>query len=115
MLDDLNTPMALAELFSLAKQANTAKDIEQKRTLKSSMLACGSWLGILQQDPEQWFQGVAHANDVDASKIEQMIEQRNSAKANKDWAGADQIRDELTAMGVVLEDSAQGTKWKLER
>jgi len=115
MLDDLNTPMALAELFSLSKQANTATDIEHKRSLKASMLACGSWLGILQQDPEHWFQGVTHANDVDASKIEQMIESRNTAKASKDWSVADRIRDELTAMGVVLEDSAQGTKWKLDR
>ncbi len=115
MLDDLNTPRALAELFALAKQVNTTSDRVERGRLKASMLACGVWLGILQQNPEDWFQGSAQTSAVDTARIEQLIAARNAAKATKDWSAADRIRDELHAMGVQLEDSATGTKWKLER
>ena len=112
MLDDFNTPKALAELFNLAKQANTAETMEQKISLKASLLQCGEWLGLLQQDPEQWFAG--DVSDVDASEIDQLIADRAQAKADKDWARADQIRDILTAKNIVLEDGANGTTWRLE-
>ncbi len=115
MLDDLNTPKALAELFALAKRANTSQDSNERAQIKAAMLACGEWLGILHSDPEQWFQGDTQSSDIDEATIESLIEQRNLAKSNKDWPTADRIRDEITAMGVVLEDSATGTKWKLDR
>ena len=113
MLDDLNTPKALAELFALAKAANTATDAEQRVLLKKAILAGGRWLGLLQQDPEVWFQRGDGNNDVE--EIERLIEQRAQAKADKDWATADRLREQLTAMQVVLEDGPEGTQWKRER
>lgn len=109
--DDLNTPKALSELFALAKQANTTDDPEQRRQIKANLLHSGELLGLLQQDPEQWFAG-----DVDnADEIEQLIIERAQAKANKDWQRADEIRDLLAAKHVVLEDGANGTSWRIEK
>jgi cysteinyl-tRNA synthetase len=67
-------------------------------------------LGIAQQQPEQFLQG--EQDDEEVAKIEALIEQRLTARANKDWAAADAARDALTAMGVVLEDSAGKTTWR---
>jgi len=69
-------------------------------------------LGLLQQDAETWFAG--DSNDEQAAEIEQLIAERAQAKADKNWARADEIRDELTARKVVLEDSADGTIWRIE-
>ncbi len=112
MSDDLNTPKALAELFALAKQANTAESDGEKVRLKAALLQSGEWLGLLQQDPEAWFSG--DSNDEHAAEIEQLIAERAQAKADKNWARADEIRDELAARNVVLEDSANGTTWRIE-
>lgn len=110
--DDLNTPRALAELFALAKQANVSDSIDEKRQLKAALLQCGEFLGLLQKDPAQWFYGQASA--VDAQKIDQLIAERLTARENKDWARADEIRDILIEMNVVLEDGEAGTIWRLE-
>lgn len=112
LLDDLNTPRALAELFALAKQANTSTKPEQQSELKAALVQSGEWLGLLAQDPEQWFAGAREG--VDSEQIEQLIAARLKARADKDWARADQIRDQLTAMKVVLEDGADGTIWRIE-
>ncbi len=112
MSDDLNTPKALAELFALAKKANTAEDHADKVALKASLLHCGYWLGLLQNDPEEWFSG--GTSDDFTAEIESLIEQRAEAKQNKDWARADEIRAELVAKGVILEDGAEGTTWRIE-
>lgn len=110
LFDDLNTPRALAELFAMAKQANTANDDEQKASLKAALLQSGEWLGLLDQDPETWFAG----DRGDAAEIDQLIAERLQARADKNWARADQIRDILAAKKVVLEDSADGTIWRIE-
>ncbi len=112
MSDDLNTPKALAELFAMAKAANTADSIDEKVRLKAALLQSGQWLGLLQQDPEAWFAG--DSSDEQAAVIEQLIAERASAKAEKNWARADQIRDQLTVMKVVLEDGPSGTTWRIE-
>ncbi|MBX2846913.1 MAG: cysteine--tRNA ligase [Acidiferrobacterales bacterium] len=112
MLDDFNTPKALAELFNLSKQANTAEKMEEKINIKASLLQAGQWLGLLQQDPEQWFAG--DVSEVDADEIDQLIAERADAKATKNWARADEIRDILTEKKIVLEDSANGTTWRVE-
>jgi cysteinyl-tRNA synthetase len=112
MLDDLNTPRALAELFSLSKQANVAESQEGKIRLKAALLQSGEWLGLLQQDPEAWFAGAV--SEVDSAEINALIAERLEAKANKDWVRADEIRDILTSKDVVLEDSAVGTLWRIE-
>jgi len=69
-------------------------------------------LGILQIDPDSWlgYQKVKTGMDVD--KIEQMIEDRNNCRSEKDFQRADEIRDELRSMGIEIEDSAEGTIWK---
>ena len=112
MLDDFNTPRALAELFSLSKQANVAESLEEKTKLKAALIQSGEWLGLLQGDAESWFAG--NVDDVDSSEIEQLINERNQAKADKNWARADEIRDILAAKNIVLEDGANGTTWRID-
>lgn len=111
--DDLNTPKALAELFALAKQLNTANDDPEKARLRAALVQSGNLMGLLQQDPEAWFSG--NVSKYDASQIQALIDQRQQAKADKNWALADELRDQLTALNVVLEDSADGTRWKVEK
>ena len=112
MLDDFNTPKALAELFSLSKQANVAVSLEDKTKLKAALIQSGEWLGLLQGDAESWFAG--NADDVDSSEIDQLINERNQAKADKNWARADEIRDILATKNIVLEDGANGTTWRMD-
>ena len=109
--DDLNTPVAIAEIHALAKQLHKAAD-QDKPMLKARILAAGNLLGILGQDPQQWLQGAASADAVSAEEIEALIAKRQQAKRDKDFALADRIRDDLAAQGVVLEDSRAGTQWK---
>ncbi len=109
--DDLNTPRALKEFFELAKSLNKAGDDEQKQQLAAAMYASGDLLGLLQADPEEWFKGDA-AGDLTAEQIEALIEKRNAARAAKDFAAADDFRDQLAAAGITIEDSADGTSWR---
>lgn len=113
LLDDLNTPKALAELFALAKQANVATDGAAKAELKAALLQAGHLLGLLQDDPRAWFEGGPSAEGgLDAAAIGAQIEARNAARAAKDFTEADRIRDELAAAGILIEDSADGTSWR---
>ena len=79
--------------------------------LATCLLAAGEWLGLLQQDPEAWFQG--GSADIDTARIDQLLADRDSARKSKDFARSDAIRKELTDMGVVIEDTPQGARWKL--
>ncbi|MBN7798345.1 cysteine--tRNA ligase [Parahaliea mediterranea] len=108
--DDLNTPVAIAELHALAKQLHKAADGD-KPALKARILAAGNLLGILEQDPEAWLQGGGDG-DISPGDIEDAIAARQQAKADRDYARADAIREELLQQGVVLEDSREGTKWR---
>jgi len=108
--DDLNTPKAIAELHGLASDLNRERDPARRAALKGAILAGGDLLGLLQQDPEDWFkQG---SGDMDDSAIEALIQRRVEARAAKDFAEADRLRDELVANGIVLEDGPGGTIWK---
>ncbi len=69
-------------------------------------------MGILQQEPTQWLQSADAAGAISAVDVEALIEERQQAKLDKDYARADEIRQMLTAQGVVLEDSREGTRWK---
>jgi cysteinyl-tRNA synthetase len=109
--DDLNTPVAIAELHALAKALHKA-GADDRPLLKARMLAAGALLGILQQNPEAWLQESGSAAGMPAREIEALIAQRHSAKLAKDYAFADAIRERLAAEGVVLEDSRGGTKWR---
>ena len=111
LLDDLNTPVAISELHKFAREMNAA-DGDALAEAKGRLLAVAGLMGLLQQDPEQWFTHSRGGSDISAEEIEVLIAKRNQAKADKDYAGADGVREELKAMGVVLEDSREGTKWR---
>ena len=109
--DDLNTPVAIAEIHALAKQLHKAPETE-KPALKARILAAGKLLGILQQNPREWLQDAASEDAISAQEIEELIVQRQRAKLDGNYALADEIRQGLAAAGVVLEDSREGTQWK---
>ncbi len=111
--DDLNTPVAIAEIHALAKQLHKSPEAGRAQ-LKARILAAGDLLGILQQDPQEWLQGGVSADVISADAIEALIEERQQAKLAKDYARADEIRQELLEQGVVLEDSREGTQWRRE-
>jgi cysteinyl-tRNA synthetase len=111
LLDDLNTPVAISELHKFAREMNAA-DGDALAEAKGRLLAVAGLMGLLQQDPEQWFTHSRGGSDISAEEIEVLIAKRNQAKADKDYAGADGVREELKSMGVVLEDSREGTKWR---
>ena len=108
--DDLNTPKALAEMFALVKQANTSDSDEEKAQIKQALLKCGEMLGILQSTAEEWFAGTVNADDT--AEIDALVAERVIARENKDWARADEIRDILAEKKIVIEDSAEGVRWK---
>ena len=109
--DDLNTPRALAEMFSLAKSLNKCEDPDEKGALAASLLAAGDLVGVLQGDAEEWFAGDS-GEGLSAEAIEDLLRQREEARASRDFATADRIRDELAAAGIQIEDSAEGTRWR---
>lgn len=108
MDDDFNTREALSALFDLVRQINTTPDLTSASVLKT----LAGLLGVLQAEPAAFLQ--AGAQSVDAGVVEDLIVQRAAAKLAKDFARCDAIRLELKAMGVVLEDSRQGTTWRIE-
>ena len=112
MDDDFNTPEALPVLFELAKELNRVKDRDtaQAGQLAFVLRSLGEVLGVAQQTPEAFLQG-AQADD-EVAQIEALIVKRNDARASKDWAAADEARDALNALGVILEDSAGKTTWR---
>ncbi len=106
LCDDLNTPKAMAALFALSKDLSTPEK-------KSAFIAAGAFMGLLQQTTENWFGG--RLGDVDVTAIEALIGVRTKARAAKDFVRADAARDKLAQMGVVIEDKAEGTTWRLAR
>ena len=110
--DDLNTPKAFAELFALARAANASATDNERRALKAQLLAGGSLLGLLQQDPEIWLKSTGKS-EIDAAEVERLIDLRAAARKAKDFEEADRIRDQLAAEGVILEDQPGRTRWRL--
>ncbi|MEI5639040.1 MULTISPECIES: cysteine--tRNA ligase [unclassified Pseudoalteromonas] len=112
MNDDFNTPEALPVIFELAKEVNRLKETDQQAAAEHAyiLVTLAGVLGIAQQEPDAFLKG--EQDDDEVAQIEALIEQRKVARANKDWAAADEARDALTAMGVVLEDSAGKTTWR---
>lgn len=114
MDDDFNTPEAYSALFDMAREVNRLKteDLAAASGLAASLRKLSAVLGLLEQDPEVFLQSGAQADDGEVAEIEALIKQRNDARQSKDWALADQARDRLNEMGIVLEDGPQGTTWR---
>lgn len=110
LCDDLNTPVAISALHHIANELNKA-EASHKPKLKAELLAAAGLLGLLQEEPEQWFQGSHKEGELDAAAIEALIDARNQAKKDRDFAQADKIRDDLETQGVILEDTREGTRW----
>jgi cysteinyl-tRNA synthetase len=110
LLDDINTPEALAELNNEARQLANAEDEESARVAAGKFLAASSLIGLFQHDPSNWLAG--DTEGLDDSLIDQLIVERNNARKQKDFARADEIRDQLQGMGINLEDVADGTRWR---
>ncbi|MBT3765110.1 MAG: cysteine--tRNA ligase [Rhodospirillales bacterium] len=112
--DDLNTPLAISHLHELVGALNKAEAEDEIAELSGSLLAGAEVLGLLAADPEDWFKGQTSDAEggLDAAAIEALIEERTAARAAKDFAASDRIRDELADQGIVLEDGADGTTWK---
>ncbi|KJF82742.1 cysteine--tRNA ligase [Photobacterium angustum] len=113
MDDDFNTPEAYSVLFDMAREINRLKtdDVATASALGARMRELADVLGLLSQEPEAFLQGGAGEDD-NVAEIEALIQQRLDARAAKDWAAADDARDKLLAMGIILEDGAQGTTWR---
>ena len=105
--DDMNTPQAIAELHKLFKNCKS----DDQDSLNQFLISA-QFLGLMNDEPSQWLSWGKDNISVDQNKIESLISQRNAARANKDFAEADRIRDELENLGIVLEDKGAETTWK---
>jgi cysteinyl-tRNA synthetase len=110
--DDLNTPTALAALNGLAREL-AASDEANQSALAARLVVAGSALGLLQQDPQQWFDQRRVEVALDDATIKDMIARRNEARQQRDFAAADRIRDELSERGIVIKDGPEGTSWEI--
>ena len=112
--DDLNTPGAISALHQCLGALKNAEE-DQILAAKNALLAAGYVLGLLQQDPEDWLKWqpvTATEAGLSDAEIEVLIAERVNARANKDFAASDRIRDQLTNDGIILEDSSEGTIWR---
>ena len=109
MDDDFNTADAITVLFELTKSANTNINIDSSKELIQKVLdfirELGKPLGILQESTKVTLE----------DEIEELINKRQEARKNRDFAMADKIRDDLKARGIILEDTPQGVRWHIER
>ena len=114
MDDDFNTPEACAVLFEMARESNRLRELDAPAAagLAARLKSLAEVLGVLQLEPDDFLQAGARER-VDADAVEALIAARLQARADKDWAESDRIRDQLTAMGIVLEDGKGGTSWRL--
>ncbi|MCG6630475.1 class I tRNA ligase family protein, partial [Acinetobacter baumannii] len=119
--DDLNTPLALSVIASIASEARALRNelvhggepsarMSELHAVRAKLLGAGLALGLLQQDPAAWFSRGTDADDD--ARITALVQERSAAKKAKDFARADAIRKQLADEGIVLEDTPQGVRWK---
>jgi len=113
LLDDLNTPQALAALSQIAADARRADHEAGRARLKAELLSGGLALGLLQQDPAAWFARGTAGSELDAAAIDARVQERHAAKQARDFARADAIRKELAEKGIEVEDTPAGPRWKV--
>jgi cysteinyl-tRNA synthetase len=110
LMDDLNTPKALAALHELRGEA-----VKGTKAAAACLKASAQLIGLLQVPADVWASSRRASIGLDEGKVVSLIEQRNAARKVKDFKESDRIRDELAAMGVVLKDSKDGTTWEIAR
>ena len=113
--DDFNTANAVAVLFDLAREVNRAKSENsgEQHALASLLRYLGEIIGLLQSDADEFLKSqTGRGMGLSDTAIDELVEQRLQARAGKNWADADRIRDELSAAGIVIEDGAEGTRWR---
>ncbi len=114
MDDDFNTPMAISVLFDMSHELNRLKnsDLQQAQELAVQLKKLAQLLGLLENNAQQFLQGSGLEGSLDDEHIDQLIKQRATAKKEKNWAECDRIRDLLDEQNILLEDTAQGTRWR---
>ena len=114
MDDDFNTPLALSVLHELAREINRRRgdDPQAAERLGAVLRELGAILGLLQEDPEHYLRGSGGESGLSDAEIEAMLQRRQEARAARNFAEADRLRDELAAQGIIIEDSPQGTSWR---
>ncbi|MBE1237566.1 cysteine--tRNA ligase [Phaeovibrio sulfidiphilus] len=117
LCDDLNTPGALGELHRMVADLNRSEDPREQAALKGAILSLGGLLGLLDKDPVAWRQGAfapaaGGVDELDAAAVEALIEERLAARKARNYGRADEIRDDLKARGIELEDGPSGTAWR---
>ena len=112
LCDDLNTSKALAEINEISKKLSSAIEVEDKIKYKTQFLAATQVFGVLQKSPKKWL-GIGETQDnLDSKLIDNLINERNEARSFKDFNKADQIRNQLTELGIEIEDTPNGTIWR---
>ncbi len=111
MDDDFNTPEALAVLFELASEIHRHQD-EVRASAVATLRKLAGVLGLLQMNAEEYLRGAPGVGGLDEASIQALIDERLAARAAKNFARSDAIRDELLKQGIVLEDGAAGTRWR---
>ena len=129
MEDDFNTARTIGYLFDTVRQANNYLELTKKgapspekiaviRMVGEIMGEMGEVLGLFQEDPDAYFrldrEREAAKRGFNPAEIEQRLADRNNARAQREWAKADQIRIDLAAKGVTLKDGPAGTTWMIE-
>ncbi|MGY6694666.1 MAG: cysteine--tRNA ligase [Roseinatronobacter sp.] len=107
--DDLNTPAAFAALHALAAQLHASSDPARRAELAAGLRQAGALLGLLQADPQAW----AQTGAADPARIDALVTARQNARAAKEWARADALRDELAGLGVEVEDAGGASRWRM--
>ena len=119
MDDDFNSAKVFAELFTLCAKLGKFKDHKFINSLKYAIDEFKDILGVFRKTPEKFINGVKNKYlnelNLEESYIQNLIEQRNAAKQEKNYAAADQIRAELDQKGIMLKDSPQGTTWDIKQ
>jgi len=112
LCDDLNTPQALAAMHAMAANLQKAESEQEIKAARQQLLAGGWLLGLLGEDVERYFTKGTGAGDLTPDEIEALIQAREQARQNKDYAAADRIRDELLSQNIELEDLRGETRWR---
>jgi len=113
--DDLNTPLAIAELFTLVRAANRSTDPAERRALAEAVRAGGWLLGIATSDPAAWFAAGKAAGGSEEAEIDSLVARRDALRKERNFAEADRIRQQLVERGIVIEDVAGGARWRRTR